>query len=285
MLGFLSQIPGRGKSRDADGQEKRLSEKKSMNKLPFKISNDRLSVAVYFRVSAKEHYTNHGPTSFTAHTSMGVTQGTVHGGGSYSYDFKRTCVVEYTNHSDKPLQLALDVKTLGKDGHLKNRDQIRLLAARKGETVSFGITSWSHIDGIHVIDVESNTYCMEIPFQAAVKQASVDGSENFSFLRTLNVLTSTLFYIMPGVVLLLFLGKLGSHAMNPKVIHPSRRGQFKAGHKLLAASYLGVILLAYILGINHFSVWIYMAGVICFGIAQDMIWSSRLKDEESYIEN
>lgn len=257
-----------------------------MNKLPFKVSNDKLSVSVYFRVSAKEHYTSHGPTSFTAHTSAGWTNGTIHHSGSYDFEVKRTCIVEYTNHSDKPLQLALDVKTIGNDGHLKGRNQIRLLAAHKGETVSFGITSWSHIDGIHVIDVEDDAYCMEIPFQAAVAQQSMDGSDNYSLLRTLNMLIGMLFYIMPaGVTLFMFLGKLGSHALNPKVIHPSRRGLFKAGHKLLAASYLGVILLAYTLGSRHFSVWIYMGGAFLAAIAQTLIWSSRLGDEESYIEN
>lgn len=255
-----------------------------MNKIPFKFSNENLSVSVFFRVSSKEHYSSSGPTSITAHTSNGVTHATVHSGGSYSYEFKRTCCVQFSNHSEKELQLAIDVKTVGNDGHLKGRDQIRLITARKGETVSAGITSWSHIEAIHVIDVEDNSIFMEIPFQAYVAQESVGGDENFNIFRSLNVLLGTLIFLLPGGILFMFLGMLGSHAFNPKVVPPSRRKTFLTGHKLLAASYTSVVLIEYFLGINHLNIWVYLVGVIFFGIAQSMIWDSRLKDGESYVE-
>lgn len=261
-----------------------------MDKLPFRVSNDYVDIGVYFKVSSRTAYYDTGPSFTYGHIqSNGYFTASSYGGGTTDYLYSKKCFLEYKNKSKEPIQLLLDFKEIWNDGSVKQRSQISTQIAYPGDKVGCYIDDWTFLTGIHIWSPNEEILISSIPIEAVVAGREIDGSENFSVLRSLNMFISLMFYIVPGGLFFFFSGLLGSHFFNPKVIHPSRKSRFMKGHKILAivnlVMFFNFYLYFYAYSLSSSTcVAIHFAGIIPWIIALYMIWSSRLGDGESYIE-
>lgn len=261
-----------------------------MDKLPFIDSNKFVDVRIHYVVSCETSFSSSGPSSITGYTyEGGASRHTIHSEYSRDLSYYKQCFVEFKNKTDEPLQLILDVKELWKDGNVKQRSQLATTVALPGDKVGFYIQNWTFLTGVHVWSPDAEEVRHSIKIETVVATKKIDGSDNFSILRSLNMLAGLLIYFVPGVLIMLFSGLLGASFLNPIAIYPSRRKRFYLGHVLLLLVVAVVFLCVFILSDRVLSIEvcsaIYVCGLIPWCVAQYLIWSSRLASGESYIES